>query len=389
MFTALYGQVNLRAMLCNEQLTLQPVMRIIVNAFFLPGAVMEEYRYYTMQLLTRAIAGLQEHSFVILADEASAAQLPDLANVKLILSRNIHSASGWQRFLNNRKTINSIQKNKAELLLSCDPHFAVRTTIPQLLFINNTSEDAELLSKKTITALKNATQLVTPSLTSKKYLATGYGIAETKTEVIPAGVETGFKPLSFEEKQTVKEQYTDGKEYFIHTGAIREESNIILLLKAFSFFKKRQKSSMKMVLAGNIAAAYKKFEEKLNAYKYREDVLLLENLEAAELQKLTAGAFALLSANTEHTMGLQLLNAMKSGTPVITLTSGLIKEITGENALYSEFADHEAIAGKMMLLYKDEALQQQLSASGRQVAAHYDWKHSAQQLKILIQNTVG
>ena len=364
-------------------------MRIIINACFLPGAAMEEYRYYTMQLLTRAITGLQEHSFVIVADEASAEQLANFPNVKLILSRNVHSASGWQRFLNNRKTISVIQKNKADLFISCDPHFAVRTTIPQLLFINNNTEDAELLSKKTVAALKNATQLVTPSVASKKYLAAEYGIAEAKTEVISAGAETAFKSLSFEEKQTVKEEYTDGKEYFIHTGAIREESNIILLLKAFSFFKKRQKSSMKMVLAGNVAAEYKKFEEKLNAYKYREDVLLLENLEPAALQRLTAGAFALLSADAEHTMGLQLLNAMKSGTPVITLTSGLVKEITGENALYSASADHEAIAGKMMLLYKDEALQQQLSASGRQVAANYDWKQSAQQLKTLIQNTVG
>ncbi len=364
-------------------------MRIIINACFLPAVVTEEYRYYTMQLLSRVIERLQEHSFVILADEAAATQLPASSNVKLILSRNIHSASGWQRFLNNRKTISILKKNKADLLICCDPHFAVRNTVPQLLFINTNAEDPEPLSKKTISALKNAKQLITSSAASKNYIATEYGIAETKTEVISPGVEEGFKPFSFEEKQAVKEQYTEGKEYFIHTGTIHEESNIVLLLKAFSFFKKRQKSSMKMVLAGNVADTYKNFPDKLNAYKYKEDVLLLENLPETELQKLTASAFALLSANTEHTMGLQLLNAMKSGTPVISLSSAFIKEITSENALYSATAGHESIADKMMLLYKDETLQQQLSSTGLQITASADWKNAARQFEYLIQNAVG
>ena len=44
-----------------------------------------------------------------------------------------------------------------------------------------------------------------------------------------------FKPIDWKEKETIKEKYAEGKEFFLFTDAIGAENNLIALLKAFSF----------------------------------------------------------------------------------------------------------------------------------------------------------
>jgi glycosyltransferase involved in cell wall biosynthesis len=41
-----------------------------------------------------------------------------------------------------------------------------------------------------------------------------------------------------------------GNEYFIYSGEIGTHKNLLNLLKAFSAFKKRQKSNMQLLIAG-------------------------------------------------------------------------------------------------------------------------------------------
>ena len=53
-------------------------------------------------------------------------------------------------------------------------------------------------------------------------------------------------------------------------------NDLLNLLKAFSVFKKRQKSNWKLVLTGNLRQYDKKFLEDLRTYKYRDDVVMAD-----------------------------------------------------------------------------------------------------------------
>ena len=70
--------------------------------------------------------------------------------------------------------------------------------------------------------------------------------------------------MDWEEKELIKEKYADGKAYFLFSGDINQRSNLINLLKAFSFFKKRQKSNMLLLIAGNADEAFKKELKPIN-----------------------------------------------------------------------------------------------------------------------------
>ncbi|MFM8759164.1 MAG: glycosyltransferase, partial [Methylophilaceae bacterium] len=101
-----------------------------------------------------------------------------------------------------------------------------------------------------------------------------------------------FQPLDYEAKAAVKAEYANDCEYFLFTGGIHPRKNLLNLLKAFSVFKKWQRSNMKLLVVGRKAWQYEDVLEKLNTYKFREDVVLLDYLDDEELAKITASAYA-------------------------------------------------------------------------------------------------
>ena len=154
--------------------------------------------------------------------------------------------------------------------------------------------------------------------------------------MVYGGVNENFMPLPIEEKENVKAKYADGNEYFIYTGEIGSNKNLLNLLKAFSAFKKRQKSNMQLLIAGKPGWKYEEFLENLRLFRFKEEVKLLEYLPLPELVKVTASAYAMVYPSLLEGFGTQPLQAMKSGVPVITSTASAMSEICGDAALYAD-----------------------------------------------------
>lgn len=98
--------------------------------------------------------------------------------------------------------------------------------------------------------------------------------------------------MEWEEREQIKNTYTEGREYFLFTGNIYPPDQLILLLKAFSHFKKWQLSNMKLVLAGPTNKKTAKLKEKLATYKYKEDVVILENPSPELTNRLFLAAYS-------------------------------------------------------------------------------------------------
>jgi glycosyltransferase involved in cell wall biosynthesis len=66
-----------------------------------------------------------------------------------------------------------------------------------------------------------------------------------------------------------------------------------------------------------------------------------------------------------------------------------MQEIAGNAALYFNPADHNDIAEKMLLLYKDENLRSQLIEKGKQICKQYNWDRSAELFWQSIEKAMG
>jgi glycosyltransferase involved in cell wall biosynthesis len=228
--------------------------------------------------------------------------------------------------------------------------------------------------------LKKAKKILTVSNFSKEDMVKNYPIDESKIEVVYGAARAIFKPISWEDKEATKASYADGREYFLFVGGIQPRKNLMNLLKAFSLFKKWQKSNMKLVVAGRLAWKYDDLIEKLKTYKYRDDVQLLGAVTDEQLAAITASAYALVYPSLFEGFGLPILEAMQSAVPVIASDTSSIPEVGADAALYASPNDPDAIAQQMLLLYKDEAARNKQVEKGIQRAEAFSWDKTADQV---------
>ena len=85
--------------------------------------------------------------------------------------------------------------------------------------------------------LRRADRVLTVSEYVRQDIVQTCGIDPAKIKAVYNGCREGFEPMVMEEKQTVREQFSDGREYFFYSGAIHPRKNIHRLIRAFDLFK--------------------------------------------------------------------------------------------------------------------------------------------------------
>ena len=206
-----------------------------------------------------------------------------------------------------------------------------------------------------------------------------------KIHIVYNATNPVFKPLSYEEKEKIKQQYTDGCEYFIFTGTIHPRKNLINLLRAFSVFKKKQSSNMKLVISGRMAWKTEEFTRLLSTFKFRNDVILTGYVSKEELSFLVASAYAMVYPSLFEGFGVPPLEALQCHVPAIVSRSSAMPEVGGDAYLYIDPDSFEDIVQKMMLLYKDETLRNKLVTNGEERLSLFSWDKTAEKMWNCIQ----
>ena len=225
--------------------------------------------------------------------------------------------------------------------------------------------------------LQKAAGVAAVSASVKDEMTNQYKISPDKITVTYKGIDESFKPLNEEDKEAVRNEHTDGQQYFIYTGAVHARKNLVNLLKAFSIFKKRQKTNWKLVLASTMSWPNQGLIESLKTYKYRQEIVLKDRLEKKELAKLVASAYAFVSPSLWEGFATPIIEAMACNIPVIISDIPAMKEITMGDALYIDPNNHQDIADKMMIIYKDENLRGRLIHKAETIAKAYSWERTA------------
>jgi glycosyltransferase involved in cell wall biosynthesis len=362
-------------------------MIIAVNTRFLLPDYLEGYGNFLYETFTRITRNNPSHQFIFIFDRPY--------DEKFIWDKNILPVVAgpparhpllWKWWYDIKIPM-VLKKYKPDVFVSCDGFCSLRTKVPQCLVIHDLAflhypagiKRAHLRYYKKYTPrfLKKAERIATVSTFSRDDIIKQYSVPAEKIDIIPNGVNENFRPLHEAGRRDVKNKYTEDKEYFLYAGSIHPRKNLINLLKAFSIFKKRQQSGMKLVLAGRLAWKYESFLGSLKSYKFREDVVMTGYLPLKELVRVMGAAYVLVYPSLWEGFGMPVTEAMRCEVPVITSVGSAMSEIAGESALYADPEDPGSIAEKMMLIYKDENLRKDLIAKGREAVAYYNWDKTA------------
>ncbi len=357
-------------------------MIIAVNSRYINGEPAGDENIMTATLI-RLAERYTEHSFFFIFDRPYPKDLNLPANVEpVIMGPTTASSLRLQYWLNYKIPI-LLRKHKADIMVSLDGTCSLRTKKPQCIVVNNlayldTKTWLSRIYKKNMPAyLAKAKSIVTVSDQLRSTLSEKYKIAEGVIDVIKPGIADVFKLLDWDAKERIKEKYSDGKAYFLFSGPIKENSNLINLLKAFTFFKKRQKSNMLLLIAGKPGEAFKK---EFRSYRLRDEVKLLEDLSSSELAAVTGAAYSMVYPSVNAAIALPPLQAMQCAVPVISSRTDGLVPVYGNAALYIDPLNFNDIAEKMMLVYKDETKAKELTSAGTALVRQYSLDDAVSQL---------
>jgi glycosyltransferase involved in cell wall biosynthesis len=101
--------------------------------------------------------------------------------------------------------------------------------------------------------------------------------------------------------------------------------------------------------------------------------------------EVMASAYALVYPSLWEGFGLPVLEAMRSGVPVIVSSNSALPEVAGDAAVYVEPLDHEGWGKAMGLIYKDEDFRSACIAKGHVNGARFSWEQSARELRAVLE----
>ena len=362
-------------------------MIVAVNTRILTNDFPEEYGNFIFETYKRIAANNPEQTFIFFVDKKITQQVIFGANVKTVVTGPAAQHPLRWKFWYDFKLPALLKKYNADVFVSCNGICSLRTKVPQCLLIHDLAflQPLFFMKKSQVIFFKRYTPAflaIAKSITTvsgffKQEIISHYKIDSAKIAVVFSGTSDNFQPISNEEKAIIKSKYTDGREYFVYSGEIHPRKNVMNLLKAFSVFKKRQQTNMKLVLAGILAKKYGSFQRDLQSYKYRNDVVMIAPVDESERINIIGAAYGLVDPSLYAGAVVPLLEAMKCDVAVITAADSSMHDIVKEAVLHAETTSYTGIADKMMLLYKDENIRKELIEKGKEIARQYDWEKTA------------
>ncbi|MCC6186850.1 MAG: glycosyltransferase family 4 protein [Chitinophagaceae bacterium] len=365
-------------------------MKIAVNTRLLLSGRLEGIGWFTYQTLKRMVAQHPEHEFIFIFDRPYDESFVFGKNVTPVVvgppARHPVLFYLWLDW----SVAFVLRKYKADVFLSPDGFGTLNTKVPTCLVIHDLAFEhypAHLKTSHSIYFRKftprfahKAKRIVTVSEFSKKDIAERYKIEPNKIAVSNNAAHDEYVPLEWATKEKIKEQYTDGCEYFIFAGALHPRKNVVNLLKAFIRFKKRNGSNMKLVIVGRMAWNYKEVVEMKNDMPFKEDVVWMGYLDVVTLAQVMGAAYALVYASLFEGFGIPIIEAYKCGVPAIVSNTSSMPEVAGDAALIVDPTDYHDIADKMSMLFKDEVLRAKLSKNAIAQNQKYTWDNAANTL---------
>ncbi|MDB5190906.1 MAG: D-inositol 3-phosphate glycosyltransferase [Segetibacter sp.] len=349
-------------------------MRIAVNTRFLANEKWDGYLAFINEVFIRLAKNHPEHEFLFLADNSFDSSISLPKNVEVIVAsaplKNLLTFKWWLdiklRFV--------LKKHKVDLLVNTSGFCSLTTAVPQLLIV----PDLTFLLQPTFVAklhqlffkrymplfVGKAKAVVTTSHFIKNNVISHYKLEENKVTNIGIAAKEIFKPIEWQEREELKDKYAEGNEYFLFEGGNEPQKNVMNVLKAFSIFKKWQKTNMKLLVTGDFSSKHDDTLEKLKTYKYRSEVKLTGKLEDEAFSKVLASSYALISPSVYESFSIGLLAAMQSEVPIITSNNSTLEEVAGDAALFVDPLDPNVIAEQMKRMYKDENLRSELIRKG-------------------------
>lgn len=303
------------------------------------------------------------------------------------------------RYWMDRPVKRNIRKKNPDVFFSPDGFLPKQLNVPKVTMVHDIAfirnplhvkpRIRKFYAKWMPQYIRDADHIITVSHFSKREMIAEYNILPEKVSVVYNGVSKKYHPISNEGAQEIRDQYLNGKPFFLYLGAIHPRKNILTLLRAFDQFKNTTGTDYQLMVAGRPTWYTKEVFKAVAESKWQEDIHLPGFIDSNTARKFLASADALIYPSRYEGFGLPVVEAMASGTPVICSNSASLPEIAGDAALYFDPSDVDSLVDHMLNIAKDPELGQKLSYAGYHQVQQFSWDKAAEEVYSILQRVAG
>lgn len=228
------------------------------------------------------------------------------------------------------------------------------------------------LTDKLITINTEDYTLAKNKFHSKVFYIHGVGVNENR-----------YAPATAEEKSALRHElgFTQNQKIILCVGELLQNKNQIMAVNAMPIILKQMPNAI-LLIAGN-GAQQQALEQHISELGLSNQIKLLGY--CTNLEKYQKAADLLVACSRREGLGLNVIEAMLSENPVVATQNRGHKDLidSGENGYLVDMDDFEAMAQKVLAIFKDEKLAQEIGKVAHQKALRYCYSAVEEELEII------
>lgn len=236
-------------------------------------------------------------------------------------------------------------------------------------------EQAETTARER-TVIQRAAGLICVSESTKRDLMKAFELDGAQPiQVIHEGLDPAY--FNGHHKQAGVGQKYNLDRYIFFIGTLQYRKNLPRLIEAFARLKQSRGIPHKLVLAGRDGWGADLVYAAVVEHGVEDEVLFPGYVPDEDLPGLYAGADVFAYPSLHEGFGIPLLEAMASGTVVLTSDQFSMPEVAGDAAVYVSPHDVDDIAAGLWRAINDDTLRCELVAKGKTRAKQFTWRQTA------------
>ena len=231
-------------------------------------------------------------------------------------------------------------------------------------------------------ATHRSARILTVSEASKRDILEYFDVPESKITVIYNAIDERFsEEPAADEVMRVRERYQLNDPFILYAGNIKPHKNLERLIEAFHMIRKGELEFVKLLIIGDEISKYAALRRTVHRYKLHKHVRFFGFVPDNTLAILYRLARVLVFPSLYEGFGLPPLEAMASGTPVITSNVSSLPEVAGDAAMLIDPYETDAIAGAMRRVLMDDRLRDDMRERGLARAREFSWGRSVRRVR--------
>jgi glycosyltransferase involved in cell wall biosynthesis len=235
-------------------------------------------------------------------------------------------------------------------------------------------------------AARQAQRILTVSEASKRDIIHFFNVPPDKVVVVYNAIEERFAQTpSADALERVRERYQLNHPFVLYVGNIKPHKNLVRLIEAFAELRRRGFSELKLLIIGDEISKWPALRRAVHSHKLHKHVRFLGYLEDETLASLYRLASVFVFPSLYEGFGLPPLEAMASGTPVVTSNVSSMPEVTGDAAVLVNPYDVSSIVEGIERVLRDPELSAELRRRGIARAREFSWQRSVERTRQVYQ----